>query len=237
MREKRQIVSDFSTAVGSSVQHNPAKDNILGSESPRGFNRRGFLGQFTTVLATGFAGALSLVLPKRASAGLGENCAILPDSSGGVRSSTACGGPPPPPPPPPNYTTQSEALINNLVAAFNAHNAALCVSYFNSSYINTANLQTHLQNNFTAFPSVKCTVNSMVAGPYGEYITLDYDLPGEYQVVVVDDLVEASGVNPTQSDTVSGTQTFYILTGSSIYEMVGTNNAVTVFAAHGATIL
>jgi len=204
------------------VQLNPEKDsNPVDSESPRGsFSRRGFLGQLTTVVGATLAGVWSLAHPKRAKA---EPC--------------YCGGPPPPPPPPPNYTTQSEALINNLIAAFNAHNAAQCVSYFNSSYVNTANLQTHLQNNFTAFPKVQCTVNSLTVGPYGEYVTLDYDLPGEYQVVVVDDLVEASGVNPTQSDTVSGTQTFYILTGSSIYEMVGTNNAVTVFAAHGATIL
>jgi hypothetical protein len=203
------------------VQLNHENDsNIFDSESPRGrFSRRGFLGQLTTVAGAALAGVWSLTHPKRAKA---EPC--------------YCGGPPPPPPPPPNYSTQSEALINNLVAAFNAHNAAQCVSYFNSSYINTANLQTHLQNNFTAFPKVQCTVNSLTVGPYGEYVTLDYDLPGEYQVVVVDDLVEATGVNPTQSDTVSGTQTFYILTGSSIYEMVGTNNAVTVFAAHGATI-
>ena len=208
-----------STTAGSPTHLDAEQDNLRGSEDPHGrFSRRGFLGRFATVVATTFTGVWSLTFPKRANA---------------VRPIL----PPPPPPPPPNYSTQSEALINNLIAAFNAHNAAQCVSYFNSSYVNTANLQTHLQNNFTAFPSVKCTVNSMVAGPYGEYITLDYDLPGEYQVVVVDDLVEASGVNPTQSDTVSGTQTFYILAGSSIYEMVGTNNAVTVFAAHGATIL
>jgi len=235
--KKQETVSDVSTALESTAQSNPERHNVPGSEGPRSrFNRRGFLGQCSTMLATGLAGAWWLTFPKKSNAGVRPDCIIEPNPNG-VHAALCGGPPPPPPPPPPNYSTQSEALINNLVAAFNAHNASLCVSYFNSSYINTANLQTHLQNNFNAFPNVQCTVNSTTVGPYGEYVTLDYDLPGEYQVVVVDNLVEASGVNPVQSDTVSGSQTFYIVTGSSIYEMVGTNNAVTVFAAHGATIL
>jgi len=223
------------TGLQPTAHLNHEKHSVVPSEGQRDrVNRRGFLGQVGSMLGAAFAGIWSLASPRRGGA------LIASSGSQGQYNPEFCGkfcSPPPPPPPPPNYTAQSEALINNLVAAFNAHNVTTCMSYFNSAYMDTAAIETHLENTFSAFPAVQCTVSSTTAGPYGEYVTIAYDLPGEYQVVVRDDAVEADDVQPVQSDTVSGSQTFYILSGSSIYSMTGTNNLVTVFAAHGATVV
>ncbi|MGB2602447.1 MAG: hypothetical protein WBC78_02550 [Candidatus Sulfotelmatobacter sp.] len=145
--------------------------------------------------------------------------------------------PPEPPPPPPNYTTESEALVNKVIAAFNAHNASELISYMDSATIDTADLQTHLQNNFTAFPAVAISVSSMTAGAYGYSVTIDWTITGEYQVVVSDSLVDANGVNPVQNDVITGSTTFLISEGSIIYDMDTTHNIVPIFAAHGATVL
>jgi len=230
VKDEREVTSRDSTGVGS-ISLITSPENTPNPEGSRGsFNRRGFLGQTTAMLAAAFGGIWSLTNPKRAGAlgasGPTQNICMEP-----------CGGPPPIPPPPPNYTVESEALVNNLIAAFNAHNASELVSYMDSATIDTADLETHLVNNFTAFPQVAISVSSMTAGAYGDSVTIDWEITGEYQVVVNDSLVEANGVNPTQNDVITGTTEFLISTGSIIYDMDTTHNIVPIFAAHGATVL
>ncbi|MGB2604880.1 MAG: hypothetical protein WBC78_14880 [Candidatus Sulfotelmatobacter sp.] len=230
---ENEIQSDNST-MNVPGNLNTPQPNPQGSESARGSSgRRGFLGQVTTMLAAGVAGVWSLASPGRGNALSGSS-----NSPAGIFHKDICmepcGGPPPPPP---NYTTESEALVNKVIAAFNAHNASELVSYMDSATIDTADLQTHLQNNFTAFPKVAISVSSMTAGAYGYSVTIDWTITGEYQVVVTDSLVDSNGVNPTQSDVITGSTTFLISAGSIIYDMDTTHNIVPIFAAHGATVL
>ena len=234
VKDESAIQSDDSTR-DVLVNLNSPQQNSEGQETSQGsFSRRGFLGQTSALLATAFGGVWSLASPKRARATNSGQCVYTvkqfsPDQQ------PIC--PPEPPPPPPNYTTESEALVNKVIAAFNAHNAAELVSYMDSSTIDTADLQTHLQNNFTAFPKGQISVSSMTAGAYGYSVTIDWTITGEYQVVVSDSLVDSNGVNPTQSDVVTGSTTFLISEGSVIYDMDSTHNVVPIFAAHGATVL
>jgi hypothetical protein len=212
----------------------PSHEKNHGAEGPRGrLSRRGFLGQTTALLAAAFAGIWSLAAPKRARA-LNE-----PGSSTTGAQQLRCppNQPCSPPPPPPNYTTQSLALINKVIAAYNVHNASGLVSYMDSATIDTALLATHLAHNFAAFPQTSITANSMTAGPFGYSVTLNWTIHGTYTTPTADNLVNANGVNPTQTDAVTGSTVFYISTGSFIYEMDTTHNIPPVFSAHGATVL
>jgi hypothetical protein len=187
------------------------------------------------MLAAAFGGIWSLTSPKRAGALDGASISQAPG-----QSQPLCMFPchiPPPPPPPPNYATQSLALINKVIAAYNAHNASGLVSYMDSATIDTALLATHLAHNFSAFPQTSITANSMTAGPYGYTVTLNWTIHGTYTTPTADNLVNANGVNPTQTDAVTGSTVFYISTGSFIYEMDTTHNIPPVFSAHGATVL
>ncbi len=233
MKDENEIQSDDSTR-DVLVNLNTPEQNSEGQETSReSFSRRGFLGQTSALLATAFGGVWSLASPKRARATNSSQCVYSTKLSPDVQP--IC--PPEPPPPPPNYTTESEALVNKVIAAFNAHNASELISYMDSATIDTADLQTHLQNNFTAFPAVAISVSSMTAGAYGYSVTIDWTITGEYQVVVSDSLVDANGVNPVQNDVITGSTTFLISEGSIIYDMDTTHNIVPIFAAHGATVL
>jgi hypothetical protein len=233
MKNERDSTSRDATACGVTQLNSPPSDNANGQN----YSRRGFLGRFTATLATAFAGIWSLTSPKRAGADASPQLCTLVKTAQSAPTPNevepVC-GPPPPPPPPVNYSTQSEALVNNLVAAFNDHDASGTAAYFDNAGVDTSMMETHLTNAFTSMPTLACTVTSMTVGPYGEYVTLDYSLAGEYQVRVEDEAVDADDVALGTSDTVTGTTTLYIIEGSYIYDVIGSSNIVPVFEAHDA---
>jgi hypothetical protein len=231
VKNERDSTSRDATAHGVTQLNSPPSDNASG----RDYSRRGFLGRFTATLATAFAGIWSLTSPKRAGADANPQlCTLVKPAQPGPVANVQPICPPPPPPPPVNYSTQSEALVNNLVAAFNDHDASGTAAYFDNAGVDTSMMETHLTNAFTSMPALACTVTSMTVGPFGEYVTLDYSLAGEYEVRVEDEAVDADDVAIGSSDTVTGTTTLYIEAGSYIYDVIGSSNIVPVFEAHDA---
>jgi hypothetical protein len=223
-KDNNAITNDASNRdeFGAIDSHN-GNENKHGSHGGRIFSRRGFLGHITAV-AGAFATAWPWISSRRAAALTSADKTARP-----FICEEPCA-----PPPPPNYSTQSEALVNNLVAAFNDHNASGTAAYFDNAGVDTSMMETHLTNAFTSMPALTCTVTSMTVGPFGEYVTLDYSLAGEYEVRVEDEAVDADDVAIGASDTVTGTTTLYIETGSYIYDVIGSSNIVPVFEAHDA---
>jgi hypothetical protein len=140
-------------------------------------------------------------------------------------------------PPPLDYTAQSEQLVTNVVAAFNAHDSAAVVSYLTYAGVDTAGMQSHLDNAFHAFPNLQLTVTSMSAGPCGHTVTINYQIAGQYTNPVNDPYVNSSGAQLGASDVCTGWNTFSISNGSYITLVLGGANIVEVFASHNAQVV
>jgi hypothetical protein len=223
VKDEREMLSGVSTEDGSTTLSTPTQ-KTHNSESPLGkSSRRGFLGQTTTMLAAAFAGIWVLANPKRAVADP-FHC-------------YDCTPPPHTPPPPIDYTTQSLQLVNNLIAAFNAHDTATVMSYFTSAGVSQPKMQTHLSNAFYAFPNLQLTVTSMSAGPLGRTVTVNHQTTGQYTNYVSDPAVNNSGARLGVNDVITGWNTLTISNGSYITSVVGSANIVPVFQAYNAQVI